>query len=289
MSDARPADVMYRDTTPAAPQKAPPAVESDRPADLMFKTSPSPQQEGPRVAARSQKATRPADNMYGDQPPPNPQRGKVPPVEVDESATTDRGSSETDRAADAMYERDDAENDEGDAERDPADAAAESAGLIEVLPGFAINAPPGFTEFDQEGLDAVAPMIERGDIKRESVQELVNLHSQRLDECFAQGQVAIMENLTAQHESQTKAWTQETTTDPQIMRYGLDAAKRTARGMLERHFDPGLVRDLKEFGFDRHPGLMRSLLHLSEHIAESRAIRRGLPYQARFQAHWRTR
>ncbi len=165
----------------------------------------------------------------------------------------------------------------------PQAPARASTDLIEVLPGMSLRIDADrFTEFDQEGLDLMAPIIERHNIPGPAVQELFDLHLEQLEQEGAAAQYALLEHQD-QHFAALKAeWRRECEADPGLKAFGMKKAKDVGKEVLSTYFDPSLREALQGFGLLNHPGLVRTLLHLQESLTVARMHGTGYNYKRKY-------
>lgn len=252
---------------------------NDRPADVIYSTGATEGAPGPVPASTAKptpNAERPADRIWGPPPPPPPE------PKVVARATQAKSPGEI------MYEEGSEPAEGATPKGDQPDAAeAETAPtmLVELLPGYALNVPSDgrFTEFDQQGLDQMAPILQRHEIKHEAAQELFNLHLQQLEQESRDAQHALLEQQDQQRDEIISKWRQQCKSDPDLRAYGLAEARSHGREVLQTYFSKEFREVLGAFGLTNHPEFVKGLLKMREQLVGNRVRRAGYDYKARIK------
>lgn len=203
----------------------------------------------------------------------------TPDSEIMYDSTSDKPES---HAADAPAKsRDDGASAQPTSDAAEAEQPQASTMLVGITQSVSVSVPNdgSFTEFDQAGLDAMAPIVERHNLGREVTQELFNLHLAQVQQEWARSQQAYAEYIQTQADEHRAELLKQTKADPELRAYGLENAKKTGQGVLRRFFDPQFVSELRATGLLSHPEFIRGLLRINEHSVAARVRGAGYDYK----------
>lgn len=258
MSEERDADAFYGGDTPSpaptpAPTQAPAAKAApktsstalERDADAFYDPPPPPPPE-PRVVAKASASKSDGEIMFGEAP------------------------------AEASAEKPEASD-------EPAAEEASTA-LIELLPDVAVKVPTGrFTEWDQAGLDAMAPIIKGHNIPAEAVQQLFDLHLNQIEQEAIHAQHELHQMMADQHAERLKGWKAAIRNDPDLRAYGLERARKDGLSTLKAYFPADFRETLQEFGLVNHPGLVKGLLRMRERLVADQMRSAGYSFKGKIR------